>query len=626
LNRSVEFGADSVDRQQVHSAATPSGTVLDGSPDHEPPNPLVEAAVARSMEQSEHDLTSLHHDIADLERLASEAGSARARRWAWHHRGRLRLLSNHLDEAIGLLEAALTSFEEGGEPLGTARTRALLGLAYCSAGDSGSGLDHLGSALDAQKVDGDRWGEARTLTLFGEVFASTHRYEEALLVLGEAEVVFRSLGDDLQAALARTSQASVLNARAHALAAGGQHEHAHRIFSANADQFADLVDLARRAGHDMLAAHATRGLGNARAGLGDHAVAAAFHLEAARLGRRAGDTAVATRADIDRCRSLGHIESRAEALTTLYAIAADDEQPPVVRAEASMLAAELHERVGDLAAAYRALRFGCRIEKENQRSRQKAVALGSAAGMTARRLQLESQLARLEVDRLAADAEDRSRLIAAVAHELRTPLTAVHGFATAMVAQWEEWSATDLKEMVELIAEQSMDATNIVEDLLTASGVTRGTLQVIPTVVDIAATIRGELTGLEYSLDAATPCAMADSFRVRQIVRNLISNARRYGGHRISVAIGHDAESVFVDVVDDGPGIPASEEHRVFEPFARSRSADRVATSMGLGLPVSRELAHLMGGTLTYRRESELTVFRLRVPFAPTQSDGGRAS
>jgi signal transduction histidine kinase len=611
----------------VHSAAAPSGTVLDGSSDREPPNPIVEAAITRAIERSEHDLTGLEDAIADLEHLASAGGSARARRWAWHHRGRLRLLSDHLDEAVGMLEAAVTSFEEGDEPVGTARTRALLGLAYCRGGDMGSGLDHLGSALEAQKVGGDRWGQARTLTMFGRAFASTHRFEDALLVLAEAEALSHSIGDDLQAALARVDQATVLNQRAHDLVAGGQDHHAARIFSVNADRFADLVELAHRVGHGILAAHATRGLANARAGMGDHAVAVAFHLEAASLGRDAGDTALATRADLDRCRSLEHIESRSDALATLYGIAADIDQSPMVRAEASMLAAELHERAGDLAAAYRALRSGCRIEQETRRTRQRAVALGSAAGTTARRLQLESQLARLEVDRLEADAEDRNRLIAAVAHELRTPLTAVHGFATAMAAQWEEWSSDDLKEMIDLIAQQSMDATNIVEDLLTASGVSRGTLQVIPTVIDLAATIRGELTGLDHTHDASTPAAMADSFRVRQIVRNLISNARRYGGDQISVVIGHDAESVFVDVLDDGPGIPAGEEERVFEPFARARSADRVATSMGLGLPVSRELAHLMGGTLGYHRDAELTVFRLRVPFAqPTQNDTGRAT
>jgi signal transduction histidine kinase len=601
----------------VHGAPAPSGMVFEGPPVFEPPNPLVEAALARAHEYSEHDVTRLERAIADLERLASQPGGARAQRWAWYHRGHLRLMANHLGDAIGLLEAAVTAFEQGGEPVGTARTRALLGLAYSSAGDPGSGFDHLGSALEAQKVSGDRWGEARTLTMFGFVFAAAHRPEDARLVHGEAEAIFDGLGDGLQAALARVNQATALNDRAHVLAESDQHDRARRIFSANAERFTELLDLANRAGHGVLTAHAMRGLANARAGLGDHIGAAGLHLEAARLGRDTGHAALATRADIDRCRSLERLGATAESLVILSGIAADDEQPAPVRAEAGMLAAELHERSGDPAAAYRTLRSAYRVEQENQRSRQKAATLASTTGVIARRLHLESQLSRLAVDRLEADAEDRSRLIAAVAHELRTPLTAVHGFATAMNARWDEWAPSDLREMVELIAQQSMDATNIVEDLLTASGVTRGTLQVIPTVIDVAATIRGELTGLDHTSMPDTPHAMADSFRVRQIVRNLISNARRYGGEEISVVIGHDAESVFVDVLDNGSGIPPSDQHRVFEPFARSQSADKVSTSMGLGLPISRELAHLMGGTLTYRRDSRFTAFRLRVPAAP---------
>jgi signal transduction histidine kinase len=110
--------------------------------------------------------------------------------------------------------------------------------------------------------------------------------------------------------------------------------------------------------------------------------------------------------------------------------------------------------------------------------------------------------------------------------------------------------------------------------------------------------------------------ALADPARVRQILRNLISNAIRYGGDNIEVRIDADHSGTFVEVRDDGPGLPVEQWETIFEPYERGHSEVSQPGSVGLGLTVSRGLAVLMNGSLTYRYENDISVFTLRLPSA----------
>jgi signal transduction histidine kinase len=67
-------------------------------------------------------------------------------------------------------------------------------------------------------------------------------------------------------------------------------------------------------------------------------------------------------------------------------------------------------------------------------------------------------------------------------------------------------------------------------------------------------------------------------------------------------------------VEDNGQGVDSEEQDRIFEPYRRAHDAPGVTASMGLGLSISRQLARLMGGDLTYHREPELSVFTLTMP------------
>ncbi|MEX1125256.1 MAG: GAF domain-containing protein [Acidimicrobiia bacterium] len=213
--------------------------------------------------------------------------------------------------------------------------------------------------------------------------------------------------------------------------------------------------------------------------------------------------------------------------------------------------------------------------------------------------------------------QSKEQLIASISHEMRTPLTAVVGFAQLLQIEDSGLSAEERSDLIRSIGEEGLDLTNIVEDLLTAAKAEAGTLTVVSVPVDLRANAAQVLETLSQQqpieLIGSSVRAAGDPGRVRQILRNLISNALRYGGDEIRIKIIDDLPPR-VQVRDNGRGIPADERDRVFDAYQRAHNAPGLTASMGLGLTISRSLARLMGGDLTYSYEGGESVFELLLP------------
>ncbi len=212
----------------------------------------------------------------------------------------------------------------------------------------------------------------------------------------------------------------------------------------------------------------------------------------------------------------------------------------------------------------------------------------------------------------------KDQFVATISHELRTPMTAVVGLAQQLRDFGDTFSAEERQELIGLVAAQAEEATTIVEDLLVAARVEEGEVKVQPTLIDLSDEVSSVLRThgesdeiLQESDGAAT--AFADAARVRQIIRNLVTNAQRYGGPSINIITSPGR----VIVRDNGPGIPPEDWDLVFAPYGRSEAHDHGSRSVGLGLSVSRKLARLMGGDLTYDGTGEWPSFHLVVPDAP---------
>ena len=224
-------------------------------------------------------------------------------------------------------------------------------------------------------------------------------------------------------------------------------------------------------------------------------------------------------------------------------------------------------------------------------------------------------------DELQKLEQSRLEFIASISHELRTPLTAVVGYASELEDRVDRFTEEEVSEFASVIASQSVEITGLVEDLLVITRAEAGHLVVDPSPVAVAVECRHviesmphERTEQQISYELMDLMAWADSLRVRQIARNFLANAYRYGGPSIRVRVHPIDDNIVLSVADDGHGIPAGDRELVFQAYERSHVSVGKPGSIGLGLTVSRHLAEAMNGTLNYDRVDGETRFDLRLP------------
>lgn len=227
-------------------------------------------------------------------------------------------------------------------------------------------------------------------------------------------------------------------------------------------------------------------------------------------------------------------------------------------------------------------------------------------------------------DRIAAEErmqnilKSKDEFLASISHELRTPLTSVLGFAEVLRSM-DDGSEEEKESLLEIIATQAGDLSNIVEDLLVAARAELGQLSVVSVPIDVHAQVAQVIEGRSRSLRPVripdrppTPIkAVGDPERVRQILRNLTANAERYGGDEISVDVVENRTAVQVRVCDNGVGLSTEQRERVFERYYRASPESGQPGSVGIGLTISRDLARMMGGDLYYDYQNGLSTFTL---------------
>jgi signal transduction histidine kinase len=219
----------------------------------------------------------------------------------------------------------------------------------------------------------------------------------------------------------------------------------------------------------------------------------------------------------------------------------------------------------------------------------------------------------------------KDEFVATISHELRTPLTTVVGLSEELRDSAGRLDPAELEDLLELLASESHEVSAIVEDLLTAARADSGNVTVTVENVDLRAEVASVLRAFgerPVLADTEAPAvARADAARVRQVLRNLLVNAQRYGGPIVGVQIRAFGDAVWVEVCDNGPPLPKHQRHAIFERFYRAGQQPGLTASVGLGLAVSRELARLMEGDLTYRHDGTNSIFTLQLrAAAPAQT------
>ena len=247
-----------------------------------------------------------------------------------------------------------------------------------------------------------------------------------------------------------------------------------------------------------------------------------------------------------------------------------------------------------------------------------AIVVGSLALASRRQRQHQLETEYLQ-DQSLRTAKDE--FLTAIAQELRTPLTGVVGFAETLRDGARDLDGEEREELVDILAQEATNTAAVVEDLLVFARANVGDLVVRPqtiTVRDLTEQVALSWGQIEHGRlkISGGGAAWADPVRLRQVMRNLLTNAFRHGGSVVDVRIAFDDEAVVIEVADNGPGIPLGLRHRVFEPYQHGVNHNSNPASIGLGLTVARTLVRLMDGDLTYSYVDGESVFRLTLPAA----------
>ncbi|MDJ0953800.1 MAG: ATP-binding protein [Acidimicrobiia bacterium] len=225
--------------------------------------------------------------------------------------------------------------------------------------------------------------------------------------------------------------------------------------------------------------------------------------------------------------------------------------------------------------------------------------------------------ARAKLDQLM---RSKDQFVASVSHELRTPLTVVAGLALELEQGWRAFSEEEMAEFISLIADQSREMGDLIEDLLVAARADIGKVPLNIEMVDLRSCVDQVVASCSLgdrariNVTGNGVAGHADPIRCRQIIRNLITNAIRYGGPHIRVSVIENGGEALLRVFDDGIGISTADRERIFTAYERGHEAGAgVPGSVGLGLSVSRQLTELMGGSISYRYDGG-SVFEVRLP------------
>ncbi len=223
----------------------------------------------------------------------------------------------------------------------------------------------------------------------------------------------------------------------------------------------------------------------------------------------------------------------------------------------------------------------------------------AAAALDRERLRMQAS----QAEALAEGNRIRTALLAAVSHDLRTPLASIKASVSSLRQTDVEWTAADQADLLATIEQNADRLDALIGNLLDLSRLHTGSLEPFlrPTAIDEVAPVA--LRGLdapaqmEIAVPDGVPLIRADPGLLERVLANLFSNALRHSPpSRPPLLSAHPADqTVVLEVIDHGQGVPDHLKERIFEPF--QRLDDRHA-GVGLGLAVAKGFAEAMGGSI----------------------------
>ena len=234
---------------------------------------------------------------------------------------------------------------------------------------------------------------------------------------------------------------------------------------------------------------------------------------------------------------------------------------------------------------------------------------------------LDQAKRRVEADRL------RAALLTSISHDLKTPLAAIVGAAGALKDLSTQLDDKAKADLVATILDESERLNRFIANLLDMTKLEAGSIkpnmarhdvgEIVGSVLERARKILARHT-VEIEIAADLPMLELDPVLFEQVLFNLLDNAAKYAPPETTIRIEswQEGETVKLQVIDEGSGIPPEEVELVFEKFHRASKGDQVRAGTGLGLAISRGFIEAMGGTIDAANRSDRpgAVFTINLP------------
>ena len=235
-----------------------------------------------------------------------------------------------------------------------------------------------------------------------------------------------------------------------------------------------------------------------------------------------------------------------------------------------------------------------------------------------------------DADRVARTMETerlRSALLTSISHDLKTPLAAVLGSASTLRDFSANLNEAQQGELLGTIIDESERLNRFIANLLDMTKLESGAVTPNVSLHDLSEIVGSTLRRasrilsqheVQVDLAADLPMLLLDAVLFEQVLFNLLDNAAKYApsGTTIRIQSRREKESVWLQILDEGDGIPATDLEHIFDKFYRAQKGDQVRAGTGLGLAISRGFVEAMGGTITAanRNDRSGAVFTLRMP------------
>jgi two-component system sensor histidine kinase KdpD len=254
-------------------------------------------------------------------------------------------------------------------------------------------------------------------------------------------------------------------------------------------------------------------------------------------------------------------------------------------------------------------------------------------------LAIERVLLVEDMDRVKRTVESdrlRSALLTSISHDLKTPLASVLGAASTMRDLADGLTDQEKHDLLATVIDESERLNRFIANLLDMTKLESGAIVPNTAPHDIGEIVGSALRraskilahhGVSLELAADLPMLELDAVLFEQVLFNLLDNAAKYAPAETTISIRslRDRDSVCLQIIDEGGGIPAAELESIFDKFYRAQKGDHVRPGTGLGLAISRGFVEAMHGRIsaanrTDRSGAVLTI-RLPIPAASTALD-----